>query len=129
MAHEATETLDAKLERGERLIAVWRELSATELASGGTNNHQNTTLNLGGAGLILGILMGFGGLAIAYGFRADLEVALVKAEARELVMSAERKADLRELSTLKRDVATVQAYTTLHGQKITKMEARDVEHP
>lgn len=96
MADETTEALDAKLERGERLIRVWRELSASERASGGITNTVSSVFNLGGAGLVVGFCFG----AICLGFAIGLYFRL---EARELVMAAERRADMAIIDAVQSD--------------------------
>lgn len=77
----------------------------------------STVLNLGGAGLILGILIGTMGMAFAYGM-------YVRADARELAMATERKADLRELSALMSRVEGVESQVRADRILITKAEQR-----
>lgn len=83
-------------------------------------NTVSTVLNLGGAGLILGILIGTMGIAFAYGM-------YVKAESRDLVMAAERKADLRELSALMSRVEGVESQVRADRILITKAEQRIIQ--
>ena len=116
----------------DRLIESANRLSRA--ANGLNANSNTTTFNAGGLVGMMGVLaigLGAGFGALMYGMaqedRADWAIERAKYEANLAIANAKREADLRELSTLKRDVATIQAYTTLHGQKITKLETYHVE--
>ena len=98
-----------------------------EMRAGTPNNANSvtTTFNLGGVGLAVGALLAVMLAAFAYGLH-------VRSEARELVMAAERRADMAEIATIRdqvrvanEDIKALRAYNVVFTRELNNLKVEN----
>lgn len=128
MAIEDGEDLAAREARVEHLLSRWEALNranaitaAAAPAAGQILNNASVTFTGGGLMAVMVAIVGLG--SIGFGLHMSA-MSDIKHQASMDVLAAERRADMRDLSNLKRTVGDLSSWRQVHADRLNALEAQ-----